>query len=415
MPDTRPPPARRHDLDVTRELIVASLFIFHTARIFDAFPFYVKNEPAVYALSFIVVLVVFWGMPLMFVIAGFAIRRSLQQRTVAGFVRERLLRLLVPFITGLLLLAPPQVYYRLCTDPAYRESFIRFYPRFFDITFRPDFPWFFGADPGTRLFHPAHLWFLYILLVFTLLLLPLFRWLNGPAGRRRIGILAARSSRPWAILLPALPVGLTEAALGTNLSGGWNQSAYLVFLLCGFLLAADARFWHSLRSYRKSALALAVSASAGSLVWLSMLAAAPGADPLQDYDMGSVTLRFIKGIIGWAWLVAILGFMEHARLSRQAAGPSAGSDREPRRATGIRARLAGLERYAREAVLPVYLLHQTVIVIIGFHVVQWPLGAALKFTVICLGSLTVTLFIYEVVIRHVRLMRFCFGMKPPAV
>jgi hypothetical protein len=37
-----------------------------------------------------------------------------------------------------------------------------------------DFPWFFPAAPSTGLFQPAHLWFLYVLLVFTFLLLPIF-------------------------------------------------------------------------------------------------------------------------------------------------------------------------------------------------------------------------------------------------
>ncbi len=113
-------------------------------------------------------------MPLLFTIAGFAIWHSLQKRTVAAFVRERLHRLFIPFIVGLLVIVPPQIYFRLCGDPEYQESYAQFYPRFFDITFTMDFPWFFSATPATHLFHPAHLWFLYILLVLTLLLLPVF-------------------------------------------------------------------------------------------------------------------------------------------------------------------------------------------------------------------------------------------------
>lgn len=397
MPDASPEPARRHDLDVIREVIIVSLVFFHTARIFDDLPFYVKNAPALHALSFVVVLAVFWGMPLMFTISGFAIHRSLQQRGMAGFVRERLQRLLVPFLTGLLLLAPPQVYYRLCSSTGCPESFAQFYARFFDITLVPDFPWFFAAAADTRLFHPAHLWFLYILLVFTLLLLPLLHWLTGPAGQRRVGTLAAASHRPRVMLLPALPIGLIEAALGTDMSGGWNQSAYVVFLVCGFLLACDERFWQAMWQHRNGALLLAVTASAGSLAWLSALAAMPGADPLRDYDLASVTLRFVKGLLGWTWLVAILGHLEQARRQRR---------------SGTARRAAGLERYAREAVLPFYLLHQTVIVVIGFHVVQWPAGALPKYAAISLGSLAVTLLVYEVAIRRSALLRFLFGMRP---
>jgi len=412
MPDPDTTPARRRDLDVTREVIVASLILFHTARIFDELPFYVKTTPAQPALSFIVILVAFWGMPLLFMIAGVAIRHSLQQRSVAVFVRERLQRLLVPFITGLLLAAPPQVFYRLAADPAWQESYVQFYPRFFDITLRMGFPWFFTANPDTRLFHPAHLWFLYILLVFTLLLLPVFRWLNTPAGRMLVGALAGFCTRRGAVLLPALPVALIEATLGSDMSGGWNQSAYLLFITYGFLLATDARFRHALHRHRNSALALAVTGSLASLAWLSDISASPGHDLLQDHDLSSVILRFVKGLLGWLWLVAILGFLEHARSKRPAAAHVTGRLHSSRRATGIRRRLAGVERYAREAVLPFYILHQTVIVVIGFYVVQWSAGALLKFTVISSGSLAVTLLLYEFGIRRTKLTRFCFGMRP---
>ncbi len=103
--------SRRRDLDVARESIVASLIFFHTARLFDDLGFYVKNEPQEPAVTFIVILAAFWGMPLMFSIAGFAIWHSLEKRTAVAFVRERLKRLLIPFVFSLLVLVPPQVYY----------------------------------------------------------------------------------------------------------------------------------------------------------------------------------------------------------------------------------------------------------------------------------------------------------------
>ena len=83
--------ARRRDLDVVREVVVASLIFFHTARIFDDLDFYIKNEPQERAVSFVVVLAAFWGMPLMFSIAGFAVWHSLQKRSVVELVRERTL------------------------------------------------------------------------------------------------------------------------------------------------------------------------------------------------------------------------------------------------------------------------------------------------------------------------------------
>ena len=273
--------SRRRDIDVARELIVVSLFFFHTASIFGELDFYVKNEPPEPAVTFVIILTALWGMPLLFTIAGFAIWHSLQKRTVAAFVRERLHRLFIPFIVGLLIIVPPQLYFQLCRDPAYQESYVQFYPRFFDITFAMDFPWFFSTAPATNVFQPAHLWFLYILLVFTLLLLPVFLYLRGSAGRQLVSHVARFPARSWAIFLPALPIAVLEAGLGTDLAGGWNQSAYLVFLIYGYLLAADARFGQILCAYRKRSLVLAVVGSAGGMVGFAIIAKSTDSDPLQ--------------------------------------------------------------------------------------------------------------------------------------
>ena len=68
--------------------------------------------------------------------------------------------------------------------------------------------------------------------------------------------------------------------------------------------------------------------------------------------------------------------------------------------------------YAGEAQLPFYVLHMTPIVIIGFYVVQWEVNALVKYLVIVLATLGVTLLLYDIAVRRTWLTRFLFGMKP---
>ena len=68
--------------------------------------------------------------------------------------------------------------------------------------------------------------------------------------------------------------------------------------------------------------------------------------------------------------------------------------------------------YAGEAQLPFYILHQTPIVVIGFYVVPWEVSVLVKYIVITLSSLVVTLLLYDIGVRRTRLTRFLFGMKP---
>ena len=397
--------ARRRDLDVARELVVGCLIFFHTARIFDDMDFYVKNVTQDPILGYFVILVALWGMPLIFTIAGFAIWFSLQKRSVAEFAAERFQRLCIPFVVVLLLLVPPQTYFRLASDPAYHESYIHFLPQFFDVSFSMAFPAFLTASRETGLFQTSHLWFLFDLILFTFLLLPGFLYLRAPAGRKLVERFVRFSSGPWTIFMLALPVAMIEAAFGTEMSGGWNQSAYIFFIVYGFLLAADERFGDALIRYRKRGLVMAVIGTAGGLATYAVFFSSSQIDPLQSYDPGSIILRFVKGIVGWCWLVVILGSIENARKHRRATNTAY-------ERTGRQRLLDRVERYANEAVLPFYLLHQTVIVIIGFYVVRLQASGSLKFLIICLASLATTLLFYELLIRRAAPMRFLFGMRP---
>jgi glucan biosynthesis protein C len=67
--------------------------------------------------------------------------------------------------------------------------------------------------------------------------------------------------------------------------------------------------------------------------------------------------------------------------------------------------------YAGEAFLPFYILHQTVIFVIGYYVVQWQTTALLKYLVISLSSLAATLLLYELAVRRTKVTRWLFGMK----
>jgi len=65
-------------------------------------------------------------------------------------------------------------------------------------------------------------------------------------------------------------------------------------------------------------------------------------------------------------------------------------------------------------VLPFFLLHQPVISVIAYYVVLWNAGIFVKLVTVVIGSLSVTLALYEFVIRRVGFLRTIFGMKTTA-
>ena len=125
-----------------------------------------------------------WGIPLLFLVAGMGARHAMRARQAAAFARERLARLGVPFLTGLALLVPPMFYLARLSEPGFSEPYWRFWLRFLNVPaigggLLPRGSW---ISAGTG-FDPAHLWFLYVLLVFSLALLPLFGSCEARAGR----------------------------------------------------------------------------------------------------------------------------------------------------------------------------------------------------------------------------------------
>ncbi len=95
------------------------------------------------------------------------------------------------------------------------------------------------------------------------------------------------------------------------------------------------------------------------------------------------------GLCSWCWVVAILGFgMRHLNFNTR------------------------FLQYANEAVLPFYVLHQTVLLAVGYFVVRWQIPDVLKFVIIAAGSFAIILALYEFLIRRFNLLRFLFGMKP---
>jgi surface polysaccharide O-acyltransferase-like enzyme len=399
------PPTRRDELDLLRALVVVGLVFFHTAVIFGAGEFPIKaateNRAATVFLGFGAT----WGMPLLFLISGMGTWYSLGSRSPAAFARERLRRLGVPLLVGLLTLVPLQVYLGLRRggDPS---SYASFYARFWEVRPALDFPFVITAAPN-GVFETGHLWFLVCLLGFSLALLPGFAWLRRPAGRRLLERPGGLLARPGGLLLlPALPLAAVEVALGSDTGhGGWNHGSYALLLVYGFLAAADPRISQAVQRRWRPAAAL------GLLLFLAAGAAAysavdAGAEPFTDMDPLSMAFRLLKSVDGWLWVVAILG-LARSQLQRRRSSPAQPA---PQRAArpGLLRRLGA---YANDAVLPFYVLHETVIVAVAYLVLAWPIGAGAQYGLIALVSLAATLLLYDLGVRRSPLTRFLFGLK----
>jgi peptidoglycan/LPS O-acetylase OafA/YrhL len=378
-------PERLYFLDWLRVLAVLGVFFFHTFHPFDYLgDWNVLNTDRSLVLTYLMAFFAGWGMPLLFVLAGAASWFALRSRTGRHFLRERTLRLLLPLFVGFLLLIPPSVYVAALTHRLFAGSFFQFLPLFFShIPISWHAPWI-GV-------YANHLWFLEFLWLMTLIALPLFIFLRGTGGSRAVDTLAAWCARPGGIFLFIVPLALIRMTLQAAFPWLYDWADFAFFLACfvfGFLLVSRPSFAEAMCRHQWIALVLGLLAffSIGATVL-----AGPGMawEFSPSYTVGSLLYQLVYSINTWAWLVFILS-------------------------SGIRwlNRSSAVLRSANEAVLPFYVLHQPVIVVIAFYVVQWHMAILPKWLILCTLSLAMTLVLYELLIRRVNALRWLFGMKP---
>jgi len=372
-----PATSRRGELDALRSLVVVGLVFFHAALVFDARDdFYVKNDTTTEATTILAGLGVVWAMPLLFVVAGIGAWHSLRKRSPGGFAAERLLRLGVPLVFATLTIVPVPQYLRLRADPAYDEAYPRFLLRFFDVRLSPgDVPFVVQGE----LFETGHLWFIVLLLTFSLVLAAAVRW--APAVHPPPPSL-------WTLAALAVPVAVICAAVGLEEGlGAWSRWAYLLFFLYGFLLASDDAYRPLIRRTAPWTAGLgALFFLAGAPAFLS------SDDPFTEMSPLPIGARALFGLAGWCCVLAILGFLDRPR--------SASGGTRPRKPA-----------YLATASLPLYVLHQPIVVAVAFTVVRWELPAPLKYLIIVVVSLGVLVAAYDLLVRRTRVTRLVFGMR----
>jgi uncharacterized protein (DUF2147 family) len=386
---------RRYDIDWLRVFATYLLLLFHVGMVFNPAPFYhVRNTDVS---SFFLILCGFislWHMPLFFFLAGWSAFASLSIRGTGEFLKERFFRLFVPLVTGCILLMPAIKYLELSNGldanytglyvaPALQESFRQVIPSGlpvaapFNESFLDFLPSFFT---DLSRFTWAHLWFVAYLLTFTILYLPVFAHILRAREWFKDGM------SPLWVYAPILPLAVIQVTMRErwpglqNLINDWaNFAYYSLFLIAGFLLARFPSLETAAHGERKRALAIGLVATLVLLLGVIGVFSSPA------------VLLAHTAIAGWCFVLAFLGWARRLLSFTTAA-----------------------LRYLTESAFPVYLLHQSAIVIPGYFLIQLPLGLWTKFVLLFVVSSAVTLAVYHLLVRPFAVTRFLCGMKARA-
>lgn len=366
---------RLHYIDWLRVLAVLLLFPFHTWRVFNAGdPFYVKSPYLSSLINAAIGFIDFWHMPLLFLLAGASTYFALSKRTGWQYLGERVGRLLVPLLFGWLVLIPPQTWYGARFNSAYADSFLHYITRGDFLVWNVQ-----GGGDYYGGFGLGHLWFvmyLFFIALFALPLLLLWRRPNSKAAVRTSRFLA----RPAGWL--AVGVLLMFAEGLPSPIDGKSFFYFLALFVLGYAAVADEGFMDTAYRHRWIALTLGVVAIVLRMIFARVHDALP--DPSVPLTLFNI------GVLLGVWLI-IVGLLGMARRYLDRPSPQ----------------LA----YLAEGSYALYILHQTVIVVLAYYVIRIPGPWVVKWLALLASTVLATFAIYELV-RQLNPLRFLFGMKP---
>ena len=367
-------------IDWLRIGAILGILLFHSAMPYVPDWWHIKNNEKSNLLMEFNFFISRFRMPLLFFISGAVTHVMLQKRTVGQFILLRVRRLFVPLLFGMLLIVPIQVYMERLTQ-GFKGNFLNFYPTIFTTGVYPK---------GNLSWH--HLWFIAYLFFYDVIFASFFKkMVTKTRGGLFINFLA-KSKRIYFIMIPSiilfslLAIRFPET---NDLVHDFCMIFYwLLFLIAGFLCMNFPPLMDSIERNRRTSFTFALISIflINYLRWNKL-------EPdhyFSDYTSHWQTNVYLGlyTLTAWLWVLTAVGYGKKY-LNRK----------------------LKVLNYINSAVYPFYILHQTIIVILSYYVVQTNDTIFLKYAFTVVLTFCLTMSIYHVFIRPYRFIRFLFGAK----
>lgn len=350
---------RKYYIDNLRILCILLLIPFHTSMMYNTLGeiFYVNGTPTE-SLTFVNLGLYAWWMTGLFVLAGMSTMYAFSHRTGKQYVKERVKKLLIPLIFCLIFVVPVQTYISDCFHNGYQGNYFEHLKIYFTVT---DFCGYDGH------FTPAHTWFVLYLFIISIVTLPILIWYKNRKNKidgSRITMLV--------LLLLGIPVVLSGDLLNI---GGKSFIQFGACFLIGYFVLSDDLVQDRLKKW---------STPLG-IVWLGLIIARCVSHAIGCFP-DWVNILLYRCLM-WIGILAMLGlgkrFLDHNWK---------------------------FTRHFVKAEFPIYLFHQTVVIIMGYWIIPRGGSAYIQYFLIVILSFIVTYLLYQIC-RRFKVTRFMFAIK----
>ena len=375
------PQARHFGLDWLRIGAFALLILYHIGLYFSPTGWVVKGQHIYGALEWILSAVSPWRLMVLFAVSGYATAKMLgNSGTLWHFFSVRSRRLLIPLAFAVIVIIPPQRWIRLVTTSDYALGFTTFW--------RQDY-FSFSTVNGIGLPHWEHLWFVAYLWAYTSMLVIALSVMPGwRLHAARLSLWLAGSARliivPTALMIIGRMILLETGMIAHGMFDDWiGDIHYLPAFLFGFMLAGNPVLWTAVDLNHRLAIGLSVTSylASATMKWVYPTGA------FQPYGLFALE-SLSETVMAWAMVPVCFHF----------------ANRYLNHDHRWRATVA-------EAIFPFYIVHQTIIVVVGWILLGYPLPGLIEFLILIVVTTTLGAATY-LVGRRVDWFRPAIGLAP---
>lgn len=358
---------RQYDLDWIRVIATLAVFIYHCLMFFNPWAWHVKNseiDP-----TYITALSLFmstWLMPIFFAVSGINSYYALRKKSGRQYIKERFVRLGIPLLFGVTILTPPQIYMERVSHGQFSGSFFSWYPRYFDGVYLEI------GGSGNFAFVGLHLWYLLVLIIFSLITLPFFLNLKPSISKEL---------KPLHVFVLSFPLIIISILLNVVNLGGWDISFYLVIFLYGYFFFTKTSFKPVVQ--RLLPMTMIISILTTVFFVYGFMTGMPSGN-----NGSSILLDSVKALNCWSWLIVIF-----AMADKKLSNTNKWLD------------------YGNKASMPFYVIHQPVIVTLGFLIADMEWSISVKLVFLLVTAFIMIIVFYHFIISRISFIQILFGMK----
>jgi len=378
---------RRYDIDWLRTLALGVLILYHIGMYYVAdWGWHIKSTETSQLLQNFMMITNPWRMSLLFFIAAMALALVQQRYSAWQLIKTRTTRLMLPLFFGMFVVVVPQVYFEALSQNLIEPGFFKF--------------WFNYVNPQTNLLKEHHsliglltwnhLWFLPYLWLYSLIFI-IFRkpiehigksvWLSKQSNSLIFATVIISLMIIWLVLRESFPPT-------NDLVNDWyNHGKYFLVFCIGYLFVLQKHWWQFVIDKRHTFLLLAI------LGYMLLLANHHGM--LNEYADTINSNLWVRAFFGmglsvnhWAWIFCVVGYAG-CWLNR----PST------------------ILSYTTQAILPWYILHQTLIITFAWWLKSLAIIPALEAIILLTLTIAACFIGYEI-IKRVNALRLMCGLKP---